>query len=221
MKHYSPILVIATAVLALPLFSYSQTATDPGSPGMENTEAPITGHHEAVKMTRARAELMHTLDAKKDHSGSEVQARLTRAVTLTDGTTLPRGTVLVGKVTVDDMQQGGKSRLALRFNQAQLKDGTNVPVKVTMVAIYGPTEDDSEFTDAGDNEVPNSWTDGTLQIDQIAAIGGVDLHSRISSKDSGVFVSTKKDDVKLEKGSELQLAIGPGKNLSQADQTVG
>jgi hypothetical protein len=188
---------------------------------MENTGVPVTGHHEALKMTRARAELIHTLDAKKDHSGSEVQAKLTHAIKLSDGTALPRGTILTGKVTVDDMQQGGRSRLALRFDQAQLKDKTNVPVKVTIVAVYGPTAGDSEFADSDGSDVPNSWTDGTLQIDQIAVIGGVDLHSRISSDDSGVFVSTKKDEVKLEKGSEIQLAIGPGKVLSRADQTAG
>ena len=188
---------------------------------METTEAPLTGHHEAMKMTRARAELMHTLDAKKDHSGSEIQAMLARTITLTDGTVLPRGTILVGKVTIDDMQPGGRSRLALRFDEAQLKDKTNVPVKVTIVAVYGPPEGDAEFADSDGSDVPNSWTDETLQIDQIAVLGGVDLHSRISSDDSGVFVSTKKDEVKIAKGSEIQLAIGPGKAFSRADQTAG
>lgn len=219
MKCHASI-IVATAILALPLFPYAQNATDPGSQSMQNTQGPITGHREAVKMTRARAELLHTLDARKDHSGSEIQARLTRAITLTDGTALPSGTILVGKVTIDDMQHGGSSRLALRFNQAQLRDKTDIPVKVMIVAVYGPAEgDESEAWEA--SPVPNSWTDGTLQIDQIGVTGGVDLHSRISSDDSGVFVSTAKDEVKLQKGSEIQLAIGPGKDLSRLDQTAG
>jgi hypothetical protein len=169
-------------------------------------------------MTRARAELMRPLDAKKDHSGSVVQVKLTRKVTLTDGTTLPNGTILVGKVTADDMQQQGMSKLALRFNQARLKDGTEVPIKATIVGIYGPGTDDSVVDPAESGDVPNSWTDGTLQIDQLGVVGGVDLHSKISSSNSGVFVSTKKDDIKFQEGSEIQFAIGPGKDQSNTSQ---
>lgn len=51
-----------------------------------------------------------------------------------------------------------------------------------------------------------------LQIDEIGALSGVDLHSRIASKNSGVFVSTKKDDMKLSAGSEFALAIAVRKN---------
>jgi hypothetical protein len=219
MKRYLQTLAVATAVLVLPLFAYSQTSTDPQSQTSNATEAPLTGHHEAIHMTRARAELMRPLDAKKDRSGSVVQVKLTRKVTLTDGTTLPNGTILVGEVTADDMQQQGMSKLALRFNQARLKNGTEVPIKATIVGIYGPGTDDSAMDLAEGVDVPNSWTDGTLQIDQIGVVGGVDLHSKISSSNSGVFVSTKKDDVKFQEGSEIQFAIGPGKDQSNKSQS--
>jgi hypothetical protein len=38
-------------------------------------------------------------------------------------------------------------------------------------------------------------------MDQENVVSGVDLHSKISSQNSGVFVSTKKADIKLHAGS--------------------
>ena len=153
---------------------------------------------------------MRPLDARKDQPGSTVEVKLRQNVTLTNGKTLPNGTILIGQVTVDDMQQQGMSKLALRFDQARLKDGTIVPIKATIVGFFGPGANDYDNypQEAGD-QVANSWTDATLQIDQINVVSGVDLHSKISSGNSGVFISTKKDDVKLQQGSEIQFAIGP------------
>jgi hypothetical protein len=209
MKHYFVTLAVATAFLVLPIFAYSQTSTGQDSQSTGFTE-PVTGHREATRMVGARAELMRPLDAKKDQPGSAVEAKLVQKVTLSDGTELPNDTILVGEVTVDDMQQQGMSKLALRFNQARLKNGTVLGIKATIVGFYGPGAGGYHQypTEPGD-QVPNSWTDGTLQMDQINVVADVDLHSKISSANSGVFVSTKKDDVKLEEGSEIQFAIAP------------
>ena len=117
------------------------------------------------------------------------------------------------------MNQSGTSKLALRFTEAKLKNGQSVPIKATIVGIAPPVNEtaDNIPVDAGD-QVSNSWNDGTLIVDQIDALNGVDLHSRISSTNSGVFVSTKKDNMKLEHGSEFLLAIAqqphPMNNMS-------
>ncbi len=215
MKHYFQTLAVASAVLVLPLFVYSQTSTGRDSQSTSGFTQPVTGQREAMQMVRARAELMRPLDAKKDQSGSAIQAKLVQKVTLADGTELPSNTILVGEVAVDDMQQQGMSRLALRFNQARLTNGTVMGIKATIVGFYGPRAGGyHEYaTEAGD-QVPNSWTDGSLQLDQINVVAGVDLHSKISSENSGVFVSTKKDDVKLKEGSEIEFAIGAGQGRS-------
>ena len=86
-------------------------------------------------MKPASALLVKTLDASKDQSGETVDAKLAGKVTLTNGTELPKGTMLLGKVTADDMQQQGMSKLALRFDQARLKDGTTVPIRATIVGF--------------------------------------------------------------------------------------
>jgi hypothetical protein len=210
MKGHRYALAFATAVLALPFFTYAQNAT---------TQDSTQAHHEATLMRPASAVLENSLDAVKDQSGYTVSAKLQGKVNLSDGTELPRGTVLLGKVTTDDMQQQGTKKLALRFDQARLKNGTTVPIRATIVGFYAAAAGEIDATDNGALN-PNVWTTNTLQLDQLDVAPGVDLHSNIASQNSGVFVSTRKDDVKLKQGSQIQFAIGPG-NSGQNGMTAG
>lgn len=198
MKIQSTTMAIATVILSLPLSVLAQ--------GSQNSASAA-----AQKMVPVNAALSHDLDAKKDHPGSPVEAKLSESVRLADGTELPSGSSLLGKVAEDDMQQQGTSKLALRFDQARLKDGKVIPIRATIVGIFHPVNAADGST--GD-QVPNTWSPGTLQMDQLGVIPGVDLHSNVASADSGVFVSTKKDDVKLYRGSQLQLAIAPSAEVS-------
>jgi hypothetical protein len=91
-----------------------------------------------------------------------------------------------------------------------LKNGQTIPIKATIVALYVP-DDLAGYSDGEENQVPNSWNDGTLSVDQVGVVKGVDLHSKISSQNSGVFVS-EKNYVKLPAGSELALAIAVSNN---------
>ncbi len=211
MKGHHQALAFAGAILALPLLAYSQSASSQNSQNMQGAQAPIAGHHEATLMKPVRAVLTQTLDADKDHQGHTVEAKLSQKVTLTNGTELPKNTMLLGKVTADDMHQQGTSKLALRFDEARLKDGKTLPVRATIVGYFAPGSAETELGPEDDTsaQVPNDWTAKTLQLDQENVLSGVDLHSKISSKNSGVFVSTKKDDVKLRAGSEIQFAIAP------------
>jgi hypothetical protein len=198
-------LAIASALLALPLFAYSQNASTPDS---QYTQAS----QEASLMKPAQATLVNSLDAKKDQTGATIDAKLNQKVKLVNGTELPKGTILEGQIVKDDMQVEGTSKLALRFDQAKLKDGKTVPVRATIVGFYGPGSVDMEIGDDEDGALPNDWTAKTLQFDQLGVTKDVDLHSKIASENSGVFVSTKRDDVKLRAGSEIQFAIGSGSN---------
>jgi hypothetical protein len=131
-------------------------------------------------------------------------------VHLKDGSELPRGTALVGTVAADNMQQyGAKSILALRFTQAQLKDGKTIPIQATIVGVAPPMTTDSWDQGAGE-AVPDPWNGSALQIDVVGVLSGVDLHSRIDGRNSGVFVSTKKDDMKLAAQSQMSLALTAG-----------
>jgi hypothetical protein len=196
MNRYRQTLALATAVLAFPLFAFSQN-TQPSQ--------------EASLMKPARATLVKSLDSRKDQTGETIDAKLNQKVTLDNGTELPNGTILVGQIVQDDMQQQGTSKLALRFDQAKLKDGQSVPIRATIVGFYGP--DSSDMGIGSENgQVPNDWTAKTLQLDQLGVTKDVDLHSKVGSQNSGVFVATKRDNVKLKAGSEIQFAIAPASN---------
>ena len=173
----------------------------------------------AMRMVPARAALNGALVASKVKAGDEFRATLAEKVQLQNGPKLPAGTVLIGQISTDDTNQAGTSKLALRFTSAKLKDGQTVPIKATIVGILDTglaNEDTYRLTPS--DQVPATWNDGTLVIDQVDAMSGVDLHSKIASQNSGVFVSTK-DNIKLVKGGELELAIAQQQHPTQ--QTTG
>jgi hypothetical protein len=202
MKIFCKTLALTAVISALSLPVLAQSASGPDSQSLQASA------NEAAQMIPAIATLPHALDADKDHLDSTIEAELNRKVTLSNGTVLPSHTVLIGKVTRDDMQAAGTSEFALRFDQAQLKNGKIVPIKATIVDVRLPNSN----IDAA--SASNDWTEKTLTVEQIDAVSGVDLHSEIASNNSAVFVSTKKHDVKVPAGSELKLAIGPATDAS-------
>ena len=188
MKGHRQVLLFATAVLALPLVAYTQNTT--------SSNFTAADKHEAALMKPVNAVLQTKLDGVKDPSGSAVSAKLEGKVDLNNGTELPKGTMLLGKVTADDMQQPGTSKLALRFDQARLKGGTTVPIRATIVGFYRPgVENEGDYGGL----MPNDWTRKTLEFDQEDIGSGIELHSKIDSKNSGVFVSSKKDVRNLDR----------------------
>jgi hypothetical protein len=197
--------------LLLPAFSVAQsTVNSQPSQNVQSTSAALAGQQEAAEMVPAQAALVDNLDAKKVQPGGQFKAKLSGKVRLRNGLELPSGTMLIGSVATDDMQVAGTSKLALRFSQAQLKNGQVIPIKATIVGVLPSESSDPEYgvtpIDAGDR-AQTGWNNGTLQVDQIDALSGVDLHSKIASENSGVFAATRKNDVRLLKGSEIELAI--------------
>ncbi len=156
------------------------------------------------------ASLQRNLDARKDKPGAEFEARLNSTVHLKNGPKLPSGTMLLGTVTTDHMRVRGTSRLALRFTEAKLKDGKDIPIKATIVNVSQPN-----YGYSMDGTSPALiWSDKTLQVDELDALSGVDLHSKISAKNSGVFISHKKDNMKLSAGTRFTLAIAAKKKAA-------
>ncbi|MGA8937967.1 MAG: hypothetical protein WB439_02270 [Acidobacteriaceae bacterium] len=176
-------LPVAAALVLLPALSHA-------APMVNNTPGVV--------------ELTHELDARKAMPGEIIQTRLTGTVHLADGTKLPSGTWLTAKVVRDAVQSDNVS-LALRFTDARLKNGTKIPIKATIIDVapnaYG--------SDQSGIMVPDNLNKMQNSIDAIGIESGVDMHSSVSSQNSGVFVSKTKDDVKLPNGTEFELALSP------------
>jgi hypothetical protein len=199
-------LAMGVACLAFTGSGFAQTQYGGPAPANSATANSSGGQQEATMMVPAEANLSKALDAKKLQPGKQFSAKLADTVHLKNGPKLPRGTELIGTVGTDDMQLNGNSKLALRITEAKLKDGKTIPIKATIVGIA--PSGTPEYSDS------NPWTSATLQVDQVGAMKDVDLHSRIAGNNSGVFVTTTKDDVKLGSGSEIMLAIAPQENVA-------
>jgi hypothetical protein len=193
--------VVATSTLFCPLAAHAGSLTKTSASNVPS--AMVAAKREAARMAPASAVLTQQIDARKMHSGQQFRARLTQTVHLKNGAVLPKGTDLIGTIAKDAMNPDGTSRLILRFTQADMKNGKTVPIVATIMGVSQPSS-----WELGDNTAsPETWNGTTLNIDEIHAVSDFDLHSMIAGPNSGVFVSKKKDEVKLADRTQLSLAI--------------
>ena len=116
--------VILVVCALLPAFAHAQSpapALAPAEPVME-------------------AKFDKNIGTKSAKPQDTVVAKTLREYKLADGTDLPKGTKLVGKVvTVQSKKEGnGDSMLTFRFDEADVKGGASVPIHGLVVAI-GPS----------------------------------------------------------------------------------
>lgn len=89
-----------------------------------------------------QAELTKGIDVKKVKAGDVVNARTTSAATLADGTDLPKGTKLLGKVTDARAKSSSDktSHVAFCLEQAVTKDGHEIPLQVMVTSLTVPMD---------------------------------------------------------------------------------
>ncbi len=76
------------------------------------------------------------LDTKKSKVGDPVTAKTLNPLKLDDGTVLPRGTILTGKVTQVQAKSSSDATLAIIFNQLETTKGaTPMPVHGLLAAV--------------------------------------------------------------------------------------
>jgi len=113
-------------------------------------------------MTSVQSEMMGKVDSKNASVGQEVTARTKQAAKLSDGTTLPKGTKLVGHVT--QVQSHGKnqadSMLAMTFDRAELRDGRTIPLHSVMQSIAPPAS--ISASGAGDDDMMAGMSAGPV-----------------------------------------------------------
>ena len=216
---FNTTLLLAAISMALTIPMLAQTSTTQPQQDSQASPQPPRGEHEAMRMVPAQVALKVSLDAAKNKTGYQFQTTLAKKITLSNGIELPEGAKLIGIVTDDDMNVTGDSKLVLRFTDAVLKNGETIPIRATIVGAYWPqVTDDYDNPVVPGREMPNVWKPEILAVDQLEVIPGIDLHSKIASQNSGVFVSTKGRDVKLAAGSELAIAVAPRNAVQAAAQ---
>jgi hypothetical protein len=178
-------LVNAIAVLATGLAICSAAAAqsvDSSAIAAGSAESSVqrsTAVDDAVSnryMTSVQTELTSKVDTKNAAVGQEITAKTRQAAKLADGTTLPKGTKLVGHVTQVEAKQKGQanSMLAMTFDKAELKDGQTIPVHSVMRSVAPPvsmTADDPMMDTAAVG--PIAGTASSSGAARGGALGGI------------------------------------------------
>jgi hypothetical protein len=132
-----PAILVTTvaAALSLPIAAGAAAQSAEADAGAQNSAQAnaVTDRY----LTAVPVELTSKVDSRNAVVGQEVTARTKDIANLADGTTLPKGTRLVGHVM--QVRAGGKEEglavLALTFDRAELKGGQIVAVRSVIRAV--------------------------------------------------------------------------------------
>jgi hypothetical protein len=185
---------MSAAVLSFAFFSVAAQARAAQADSNSSPDRAL-----AMRMVPAQVVVTKTLDAKKAQAGQQFEVELSSKVKLQSGQELPKGSVLMGTIVTNDMNSKGNSKLSLRFTQARLKDGKTVPVQAVITGAYSQDSLNARYGTSG-------WAPGQVNVEQNGTLGSLNLTSRVGDNESGTF-ETKKDNVKLDRGSVLSLGI--------------
>lgn len=166
----------------------------------------------SMQLAGATARLDKALNTQNATQGEAVEAKLQGKVKTADGVELPGGTELSGTVSaVQASANGGPSRISVRFDEAKLKDGKTVPVKVIVTGAYPSSE--NQMATYGEENMGSAprWVRGEKYDQEAGILSHIAMTSRVSGHNSATF-SDSKGDVKLKAGTYLQVGISPRGN---------
>jgi hypothetical protein len=104
---------------------------------------PPTAATAGVAMSPVNGELVDKLDSKTAKTGDSVVVKTKSNVTTADGTQIPKGSKLVGKVVQAKASGQGNdnSQVAVQFDHAELKGGQSMPIRAEIVGISASDSD--------------------------------------------------------------------------------
>jgi hypothetical protein len=108
----------------------------PGTePGAQNSPA-ASQEAPAVEMSPVNGELVSKLDSKTAKTGDSVVVQTKASAKTADGTEIPKGSKLVGRVLAAKPSGAGEnSQVALEFDHIELKGGQNLPIHSQIQSI--------------------------------------------------------------------------------------
>jgi hypothetical protein len=127
----------------------------------KNGQAATAGQLQAG--STVQAELTKPVDARKNKKGDEVVARTTQDVKSNGQIVLPKGSKIVGHVTDVQAREKGQqeSHVAIAFERAVSKNGTQMPLALTLQAIGS-----SQTSAAMDDSMAGSSMAGSTMADE-------------------------------------------------------
>jgi hypothetical protein len=173
-----------------------------------------------VQMVNIVANLEKTIDPKKSHAGDVVNAKTTSEATLSDGTKVPEGSVLVGHIdSITPSENKGSSSLVLTFNKLDVKNGKEVWVKTVIVRVASYTSSYGPELASGNSEPSSKATANTVNSGSGMngqggaekgphAIEGLTLSGSPNGSTSGTLTQAKKN-IHLTNNTQLIVSVAP------------
>lgn len=170
------------------------------------------------------AELTGKIDTKSAKAGDLISAKTMANLQLADGSNLPKGSRIEGKVTqVGSYAAGhGVATLAITFDQLEAKGSPSKPIHGVLIAI-APRPSISDAGDGG--SLPTASTRGVgvtaaqtglssggrsdsapAALQPGSSVKGLQLDDKLASDGSAVLRSTDKD-IRLENGMRIEVGL--------------
>jgi hypothetical protein len=163
--------------------------------GQGSTSAPSTAAPAVIGHGSFPVKVVKTLDSSKLKVDDTVEVETAGAFKLPDGTLVPKGSKLTGRVTAAKARSKGdpESQLTLTFSQMNVANGKQLSIKGTVQALYPPADEPMG---------PNMSTMGTSAG---GSAGGAGLGA--SSQAGGVGITNAKSGSDTESTSRPQGAM--------------
>lgn len=189
-----------------------------------------------IPLVPVRALLETSLDTRDAKPGDPVRAKLQAKAQIPNGPALRKNAVLLGHVDrVQASERHGDSSLVLTFDQAELRKGETLPIKVTVMAIAPPAV--SAMADESPDATPGGGGSGYRQVpmpqqsavpadqraqptglpaaqnlqprsqSQAQALPGVTLQSDISQTVSATLLGQRRN-VHMPSGTQMLVVVG-------------
>ncbi|QNI33028.1 hypothetical protein H7849_03360 [Alloacidobacterium dinghuense] len=171
------------------------------------------------------AELTSKLDTKSAKAGDAITAKTIADIKMNDGSTLPKGSKLSGKVTqVESKAAGnGTASVSVLFDRLMTKDGQSKPIQGVLVAIAPRPSVSDQIASSG--SLPQASTRGVASTAVATGAGlnaneergenssmpsgssvkGVQLDTKLAADGSAVLHSQK--DIHLESGMKIEVGL--------------
>ena len=202
--------ILATAALAaafvVPTRSLDAQAAKPG---------------QALAKEAVLSSLTTKLDTKKNKVGDPVSAKTLNPLTLNDGTVIPSGSKLTGKLTQVQAKSTGSATLGITFDQLEKKGAQPLPV-LGLIEGIAPLPDLGGGGGAANNDLPMKGTAAQNAAQTGASMGpgggsesaiasgssikGVNLNPAPAADGASILQSSDKD-IKLETGTRLEIGL--------------
>lgn len=141
MKTGKALVTTLFAMASFPLLAQQTPPAQPANPATQQTPAGTMPQSQAAaapmaEMSPVNGELVGKLDSKTAKAGDSVVVQTKSSAKTSDGTEIPKGSKLVGKVMgVHASTSGDNSQVVVKFDHLELKGGQSVPVQSQIESI--------------------------------------------------------------------------------------